>query len=221
MPIKVTSARPRRRAFASPESVAPVSLPFKPEDVAGLRLLPAELARFLGVSKQTVSRWVKAGKVPIGHDGRIDPVAAVRGVVNSTDLDKLRARILRAAAEPVEEMRATLARQRAVIDGEPERRQALIAGTQQACASVTMDRLHRLCTAVSVRFDQASRVYADGGSEHLARWLDDVACEFFPDMDRFDRSGRVLPGSAVRGSYGSRSCASEAGKFQVNPDAQG
>jgi hypothetical protein len=202
--------------------VPPVSLPFAPADVAGLRLLPAELARFLGVSKQSVSRWVKAGKVKLGPDGRIDPVDAVRGVVASTDLDKLRARILRAAAEPVEAMRERVDRLQATVDGEPARLRQLAQQTRAACDLATVDALHRFCTAVAVRFDAATRAHDAGGSRALAAWLDSIAPEFFPGLPLPGVTpARVLPAGALRGSNGSRSCASEPGNFQVNPDAQG
>lgn len=221
MPPKVTVKPSRHVAFSSPEPAPPVSLPFAPADVAGLRLLPAELARFLGVSKQTVSRWIKSGKVTTGPDGRVDPVDAVRGVVASTDLDKLRARILRAAAVPVEAMRERVDRLQAAVDGEPARRRLLQQQTRHACDLATLEALHRLNTAVAVRFDAAMRAHDDGGSVAVAAWLDSVATEFFPGLPLARVTpARVLPGGAGSGLDGSRSCASEAGNFQVNPDAQ-
>lgn len=214
---KVTPKRPRRRAFASPEPAAPVSLPFAPADVAGLRLLPAELSRFLGVSKQTVSRWIKSGKVRIGPDGRVDPVDAVRGVVASTDLDKLRARILRAAAEPVEAMRERVERLQTTVDGEPARRRLLQQQTRHACDLATVEALHRLNTAVAVRFDVAMRAHDAGGSAAVATWLDSVALEFFPGLPLAGvTTARVLPVGAGRGLDGSRSAASFPGNSQVN-----
>lgn len=219
---EVTPKRPRRCAFASPEPPPPVSLPFASADVAGLRLLPAELARFLGVSKQSVSRWIKAGKVKTGPDGRIDPVDAVRGVVASTDLDKLRARILRAAAEPIEAMRERVERLQASVDGEPARRLLLQQQTRAACDLATSDAVHQFNTAVALRFDAAKRAHDIGGSVALAAWLDSIAREHFPGLPLAGVTpARVLPNGPRRGHGGSRFAASDGGNSQVNGSPQG
>lgn len=222
MSPKVTPKRPRRCAFASPEPPPPVSLPFAPADVAGLRLLPAELARFLGVSKQSVSRWIKAGKVKTGPDGRIDPVDAVRGVVASTDLGKLRASLLRAAAYPIEATRERIERLQAAVDGEPGRRLLLQRQTREACDLAMVDALHRFNTAIAVRFDAAKRAHDAGGSAALAAWLDSVAREHFPGLPLAGVTpARVLPSGARRGLDGSRFAASDGGNSQVNESPQG
>ena len=51
------------------------TLPFDMADMIAVRLLPAQFARMVGVSKQSVSKWIRAGKVTLGPDGRLDPVA--------------------------------------------------------------------------------------------------------------------------------------------------
>ena len=53
-------------------------LPFAESDMLAVRLLPAEFARTVGVSRQTVSQWIKQGKVTLGADGRLDPTRAFR-----------------------------------------------------------------------------------------------------------------------------------------------
>lgn len=79
-----------------PHDVQPtLSLSF--EDVGKLRVRPAEFARMVGVSKQTVSQWVSSGKVTLGPDGRLDPVKASSQVVANSDPSRLRARVLREA----------------------------------------------------------------------------------------------------------------------------
>ena len=63
-----------------------------------VRILPAEFARLLGVSKQAVSRWIAAGKVTISPiDGRLDVQTAVQQVLRNTDPGRMRARVLRHA----------------------------------------------------------------------------------------------------------------------------
>ena len=57
-------------------------------------MLPAQLARLLGVSKQAVSEWVKAGRVVLGLDGRVDPNKAVADLMRTGDPRRLRAKLL-------------------------------------------------------------------------------------------------------------------------------
>lgn len=71
-----------------------------------VRVLPAEFARVLGVSKQTVSKWIKAEKLTINPiDGRLDVQAAVQQVLRNTDPGRLRARVLRQAVADMQELR--------------------------------------------------------------------------------------------------------------------
>lgn len=39
-------------------------------------MIPADFARFMGVNRSTVSRWIKKGRIVVRPDGRIDPQAA-------------------------------------------------------------------------------------------------------------------------------------------------
>jgi len=79
------------------------ALPFSEEELAtnGPRLRPAELARLLGVSRQTVHVWLKAGKATLGADGRLDPRKAVADVLKAGDPARLRARVLAPFAEEI------------------------------------------------------------------------------------------------------------------------
>ena len=75
-----------------------------------VRVLPAEFARLLGVSKQAVSRWIAAGKVSTNPvDGRLDVQTAVQQVLRNTDPGRMRARVLRAAIADVQELRKAAA----------------------------------------------------------------------------------------------------------------
>ena len=87
------------------------ALPFAEEELStnGPRLRPAELARLLGVSRQTVSEWLKAGKTRLGADGRIDPRKAVADVLRTSDPARLRARVLAPLVEEVAALRARVA----------------------------------------------------------------------------------------------------------------
>jgi DNA-binding transcriptional regulator YdaS (Cro superfamily) len=75
-----------------------------------VRIIPAEFARLLGVSKQTVSQWIKKGHVSINPlDGRLDVTTAVQQVLRNTDPGRLRARVLRQAVEDVQSLRLAAA----------------------------------------------------------------------------------------------------------------
>jgi hypothetical protein len=85
------------------------TLPLSFEDVGNLRVRPAELARMLGVSRQSVSQWIQTGKVTLGADGRVDPAKATRQVIDNSDPGRLRARVLRSAVEDVGSLRRRIA----------------------------------------------------------------------------------------------------------------
>lgn len=89
----------------------PGSLPFLGDvpELLRVRVRPAEFARILGVSKQSVSRWTKAGKVTLTFDGRIDVQRGVQQVLRNTDPGQLRARVLRQAVEDVQQLREAVA----------------------------------------------------------------------------------------------------------------
>lgn len=89
----------------SPPTSAP--LPFDPSELAqGVRVQQADFARMIGVSRQTVSQWVKLGKIrSVYPDGRLDPARAAREVIKNTDPGKLRARLFKVAAEDAAALR--------------------------------------------------------------------------------------------------------------------
>jgi hypothetical protein len=75
-----------------------------------VRVLPAEFARLMGVSKQTVSRWIGESKMTVNHlDGRLDVQTAVQQVPRNTDPGRMRARVLRVAIGDVQQLRAAAA----------------------------------------------------------------------------------------------------------------
>lgn len=63
-------------------------------DRSGLRLTRAEFARFLGVSKTAITEWLRAGKITINADGRLDPRQAVSQLLRNSDPARLRAKVL-------------------------------------------------------------------------------------------------------------------------------
>jgi len=63
-------------------------------DRSNLRLTRAEFARFIDTSKQSVGEWVKAGKITLGADGRLDPRVAVSQLLRNCDPARLRSKVL-------------------------------------------------------------------------------------------------------------------------------
>lgn len=78
-------------------------------DLLRVRILPAQLAKALDVSKQSVSRWVRDGWVTLGADGRLDPVVAIGQLLRRCDPGRLRARWLRQAITDVQALREAAA----------------------------------------------------------------------------------------------------------------
>lgn len=80
-------------------------------ELLAIRVRPAEFARMLGVSKQSVSTWVKQGKVTINTmDGLLDVRRAIQDVLRNTSPGRLRSRVLRQAVTDALELRENLAR---------------------------------------------------------------------------------------------------------------
>lgn len=84
------------------------SLSLLPEPDMNLRVRPAQFARMMSVSRQTVSRWIQDGKVSLGPDGKLNPKKAAEQVVNHTDPARLRARTLKPFVEDVGLLRQQL-----------------------------------------------------------------------------------------------------------------
>lgn len=86
-------------------------LPFAGGDLdrSGIRLTRAEFSRFLGVSKQAVTDWVKSGKVVLGADGRLDPRQAVSQLLRSGDPARLRSKVLAPLVKDVGAMQLRVA----------------------------------------------------------------------------------------------------------------
>lgn len=83
----------------------PSLLPFDEKDLLALRVLPAEFSRMAGVSKQTVSRWIKENKITLGADGRLDPNVAMRQLLKNGDPGRIRARLIRQAYSDMSNLR--------------------------------------------------------------------------------------------------------------------
>lgn len=146
------------------------SLPFDMADMIAVRLLPAQFARVVGVSKQSVSKWIHAGKVTLGPDGRLDPAKALQEVLKNTAPTRLRARMFRQAMEGADAMRVeirALQRKCALLESELAERnvrqvRAILAAEQseaRAHASLSSaEQAARLAADITARAFQAAVV---------------------------------------------------------------
>lgn len=85
-------------------------LPFDPSDLMNIRVLPAEFSRMIGTTKQTVSRWVREGKLTLGVDGRLNPSAAMRQLARTCDPGRFRVRLIKQAVSDMQETMVQAAR---------------------------------------------------------------------------------------------------------------
>ncbi|GAB1394902.1 hypothetical protein MASR1M60_30660 [Rhodocyclaceae bacterium] len=84
-------------------------LAFDWRDMTKVRVRPAEFARLCQVSRQTVSTWIRDGKVTLGPDGRLDPAKAAKQVIDNSDPSRLRARVFKEATEDAASLRRRIA----------------------------------------------------------------------------------------------------------------
>lgn len=165
------------------DSHRPSLLPFDPADLVAMRVRPAEFARMVRVSKQSVSQWIKQGKVTLGPDGRLDPHKAARDVLQRTDPARIRARLFKDAMSGNDELRnrarnldKQLADQRIEF---AHRAEWIEYATRNQCADEQAHRLASLTTAISDQFDALTAARATG---ELPDWLDAlVGTIFYPE----------------------------------------
>lgn len=158
------------------ENQRPSLLPFDPCDLVAMRVLPAEFARMVGVSKQTVSQWIKRGTVELGPDGRLEPRKASRQVIERTDPARLRARVFRQASASIDELRDRVRNLEAELDNERQ----LGARREEAATFRANDeavrRLDRLFDALDRKWREAEEARRGGRWEQWSQEL--IAVEF-------------------------------------------
>lgn len=115
------------------------ALPFDPADLAqGVRVNQADFARMCGVSRQTVSQWVKRGTIKHTYpDGTLDPARAAREVIRNTDPARLRAKVFKVATEDAQALRVRVAS----LEKELATASAYIAALPQALREVGLSGL--------------------------------------------------------------------------------
>lgn len=173
---------------------APSTLPFNERDLLAVRLLPAEFARAVGVSRQCVSQWVKTAKVTLGADGRLDPSCAFKQLLRNGDPGRIRARIVRQAFADMADLRAEAGRAALLEQRLSDARQRLdflesfskeLGQASEIAPEVLADSIREI-RAVADRNDRCALVacFADLLDRALLRAASDLA-----GLDDVDLSG--------------------------------
>ena len=109
-----------------------------PEPDLGVRVRPAQFARMLNVSRQTVSRWVKEGRVLLDPSGRLDPVKATERVLQHGDPARLRATLLKPVMDDMAGLRTELREALERAEAAEDRAERAAARADEAAADLNM-----------------------------------------------------------------------------------
>lgn len=143
-------------------------LPFAGNDLdrSGIRLTRAEFSRFLGVSKQAVTDWVKSGKVVLGVDGRLDPRQAVSQLLRSGDPARLRSKVLAPLVKDVGAL------QRRIADLERDLARALEdAEFNQGSSSELIHILQAFEKCLLLEWEELRALDVDTALSAITTWL--------------------------------------------------
>ncbi|MFT3791996.1 MAG: hypothetical protein QM741_13175 [Rudaea sp.] len=158
-------------------------LPFDPADLVAMRVLPAEFARMVGVSKQSVSQWIKRGTIHLGPDGRLDPKTAAREVMRNTDPARLRARVFKQAGIGLEDLRTRVRELEDELQAEREFADRRVNGALFHAKDETQVKLDWLFCTMHARWDVACSAMASGEWE---RFTDEMIAVHFYDFTLAD-----------------------------------
>lgn len=154
------------------QNARPSPLPFDAADLIAIRVLPAQFARMMEVSRQTVSRWIHEGKVTLGPDGKLDPAKATREVIERTDPARLRARVLKQATATHGELRDRIRELEADLALAKEQADHAAHAARFQAQDHAARQLATFMAAIEARFDDAVTAHTEG---RLATWLDDIS----------------------------------------------
>lgn len=164
------------------------SAPLLPPADLRLRVLPAHLARMLGVSKTAVGKAIATGRITLEPDGRLDPRRATAEWIRNTEPRHLRARVLRGASITSDAMLRRIAELQSEIAAlkasEIEWARALRFGFEDEQAR----RLHRLQTVLVaglsafLRKHDLARIERGIARASVARLLDRIVAIHMWDL---------------------------------------
>lgn len=172
MPDQLTSNDAEARAELL--ALRPSLLPFDPKQLLAMRVTRAEFARICGVSKQSVSVWVRKGWVSVGPDGRFDPLTAQRQLMSKADPARLKARVFREAMAPLGALHARIQSLETEVVAERALRGSAISRAELA---------RRVCSFID-RLEAAADAYFDARvSQRGEEFLDLLTAEVLLDLD--------------------------------------
>ncbi|MFA7521293.1 MAG: hypothetical protein WCY71_00005 [Halothiobacillaceae bacterium] len=130
----------------------------------------------MGVSRQTITKWKMAGKFSPDLDGRFCPKRAASSVLKTTDPNRVRARILKDAAEDAAQLRADVERLTGLVD----EHEATIFRLRQVIARFERDqdeadRMMEIAPGMlAARWDDFEDMGHDGRRRGISNALDDA-----------------------------------------------
>lgn len=171
MPDNVT--RPPAAGADALLTARPSLLPFDPKDMLGIRVRPAGYAAMCGVSRQSVSQWVKKGWITLGPDGLLDPVMATRQLLAHADPTRFRARLFRDVTATMGELHARIQSLEAEV----------VAAKRVTALTLHKDDMARR----ESRFQDAILADLDGFQEAASRglaeaWLESLSAQYLYEL---------------------------------------
>lgn len=151
----VTSSEKAQGAAGSSVRASTSPLPlFEPGELAQeLRVRQSDFARLCCVSRQTVSMWVRKGKIrSVFPDGTFNPRQAAREVIKSTDPARLRAKIFRIASEDAAALRRRVGDLGHEVAARDVRYQEL-AAVFETFRRLLVERKGMICADAGARFE--------------------------------------------------------------------
>ena len=174
-----------KRARDELMDLRPSTLPFDPKGMLALRVTRAQFARMCGVSKQSVSVWVRKGWVNIGPDGRFDPSAAARQLMQRADPSRLRARLFREAMAPLGALHARIQSLETEVATERQRAAALADelaqfGRQSLSCDELATRISHFIRRLEAEASHYLQAHLQGSG---GEWLDLLTAEVLLEVD--------------------------------------
>ncbi|WP_017941538.1 MULTISPECIES: hypothetical protein [unclassified Thioalkalivibrio] len=153
-----------------------------PEPDLGVRVRPAQFARMLNVSRQTVSRWVKEGRVLLDPSGRLDPVKATERVLQHGDPARLRATLLKPVMDDMAGLRTELRAALERAEAAENRAERAAARADEAAADLNMveGAADGFIAALANDEDQRSRL-AGLGADEARDYLEELYMQAMDD----------------------------------------
>lgn len=148
---------------------------------AGIRVTQSEFASLMGCSRQAVCKYVAAGRIIVGPDGRFDPRQAVSRLMKTGDPAKLRIKALEPMANELIVLRSRIVELESAF-GQSLRQLEEVRGElalavesdefNEAAAHGLIDLLNALQQQILTYWPDLATLPGIGGAEIIIGWLD-------------------------------------------------